>query len=313
MSILGSDTGGYVFISHSHQDIVKVRQIRNAMEEEGFEPLCFYLKCLSDEDEIEDLIKREIDAREWFVYIDSPNARASGWVRKEREYIASLGSKQIITIDLEAAGSMQDVSAKLIRGLRVVILCGESDMQMAQRLQQGFLEKDMQTVLVTADEKEENRPEAKEAGCIVILMSQNGIRAEDIDTLLPDHAEDDSVMVFAAMDDYDISSQEDNLREKSRVLCHIRNTDSKLRLEEFIRRAENEITNDLRKAFTEASSHSEVESYYLRNDSDPEAAGLAEEAHDRLDEEQRIKDDLLEAIENGTMQMTDELKKFLES
>ena len=106
MSILGSDTGGYVFISHSHQDIVKVRQIRNAMEEEGFEPLCFYLKCLSDEDEIEDLIKREIDAREWFVY-----ARASGWVRKEREYIASLGSKQIITIDLEAAGSMQDVSS----------------------------------------------------------------------------------------------------------------------------------------------------------------------------------------------------------
>ena len=129
MSILGSDTGGYVFISHSHQDIVKVRQIRNAMEEEGFEPLCFYLKCLSDEDEIEDLIKREIDAREWFVYIDSPNARASGWVRKEREYIASLGSKQIITIDLETAGSMQDVSAKLIRGLRVVILCSRSSLK----------------------------------------------------------------------------------------------------------------------------------------------------------------------------------------
>ena len=49
---------GYVFISHSHQDIRKVRQIRNAMEEAGFEPLCFYLKCLHDEDEIEGLIKK---------------------------------------------------------------------------------------------------------------------------------------------------------------------------------------------------------------------------------------------------------------
>ena len=49
--VMDLNQGGYVFISHSHQDIQKVRQIRNAMEEAGFEPLCFYLKCLSDEDE----------------------------------------------------------------------------------------------------------------------------------------------------------------------------------------------------------------------------------------------------------------------
>jgi len=41
--------GGYVFISHSHQDIEKVRKIRNEMEDQGFEPLCFYLKCLTDD------------------------------------------------------------------------------------------------------------------------------------------------------------------------------------------------------------------------------------------------------------------------
>ena len=74
--------GGYVFISHSHKDIAEVRKLRNRLEENGFEPLCFYLKCLTDKDEVDGLIKREIDAREWFVYVDSPNARDSEWVRK---------------------------------------------------------------------------------------------------------------------------------------------------------------------------------------------------------------------------------------
>ena len=33
----------------------------------------------------------------------------------------------------------------------------------------------------------------------------------------------------------------------------------------------------------------------------------------RLDEEERIKDDIRESIARGTMQMTEQLKKFLES
>ena len=72
--------GGYIFLSHSREDIEKVREIRNSLEEEGFEPLCFYLKCLTDDSEIEDLIKREIDAREWFVFANSENSRKSRWV-----------------------------------------------------------------------------------------------------------------------------------------------------------------------------------------------------------------------------------------
>ena len=42
-----NENGGYVFISHSHKDIEKVRILRNVMEENGFEPLCFFLKCLT--------------------------------------------------------------------------------------------------------------------------------------------------------------------------------------------------------------------------------------------------------------------------
>ena len=81
------NNGGWVFISHSHQDIDKVRKVRNHLERLGFEPLMFYLKCLSDEDEIEELIKREIDEREWFIYADSPMARSSKWVRAELVYL----------------------------------------------------------------------------------------------------------------------------------------------------------------------------------------------------------------------------------
>ena len=50
---------GYIFLSHSHKDINKVRQIRNQLEEEGFEPLCFYLKCLAS---ISRLIKSSISS-----------------------------------------------------------------------------------------------------------------------------------------------------------------------------------------------------------------------------------------------------------
>ena len=311
MYMNGSDKGGYIFISHSHQDIVKVRQIRNAMEEEGYEPLCFYLKCLTDEDEIEGLIKREIDAREWFVYADSPNARASDWVRKEREYISSLGTKQIITIDLDEAGSMDDVAEKLIRGLRVLIVYGESDLPMAQRLQQIFSEKDMQAVLRTAAMADQDGSD--DAGCIVVLMSRDGIRAENVSSVLADNADSEGIVVLALIDGYDISSQGDDLRDMCRAICYLRTADSKQRLEEFVRLVENEVTHDLRKAFEGATSHSEVEAFYLKNADNPEALKLAQEAQDRLDGEQRIKEDILESIERGTMKMTDELKKFLES
>lgn len=37
-----NNEGGWVFISHSHQDIDKVRYIRNRLEQRGFEPLLFF-------------------------------------------------------------------------------------------------------------------------------------------------------------------------------------------------------------------------------------------------------------------------------
>ena len=138
------DNGGYVFISHSHKDIKKVRQIRNIMEDSGFEPLCFFLKCLTDDDEVEGLIKREIDAREWFVYVDSPNSRSSKWVKKERDYIESLKNKKVINVNLDSGISVENISKILSKGLTIFVSYSARDKDFVLPLYDRLIEKEFQ-------------------------------------------------------------------------------------------------------------------------------------------------------------------------
>lgn len=79
----------WVFLSHSHEDYEKVRKVRDMLEDQHMRPLMFFLKCLNDNDEIDSLIKREIDCRTRFILCDSENAQKSDWVQKEVEYIKS--------------------------------------------------------------------------------------------------------------------------------------------------------------------------------------------------------------------------------
>ena len=81
--------GFWVFVSHSTKDFERVRLVRNALEDSGFRPILFYLKCLENETEVNDLLKREIDARKRFILCDSPNAQTSKFVQSEVEYIRS--------------------------------------------------------------------------------------------------------------------------------------------------------------------------------------------------------------------------------
>ena len=83
------EEGFWVFVSHSTKDFERVRLVRNALEDSGFRPILFYLKCMEDEDEINELLKREIDARRRFILCDSPNAQASKYVQSEVDYIRS--------------------------------------------------------------------------------------------------------------------------------------------------------------------------------------------------------------------------------
>lgn len=177
--------GGYIFISHSHNDIEKVRQIRNGLEENGFEPLCFYLKCLEDATEIEDLIKREIDAREWFVFVDSINSRKSDWVQLERNYINSTDSKKIINVNIHSADAVKNVIAKILKNLRIYFSFSHKDVVIANRIIKKFREKDYlvffdEGITVGANWVEEianQIAEASKEGCVIALITKNSIES----------------------------------------------------------------------------------------------------------------------------------------
>lgn len=79
----------WVFLSHSHEDYEKVRKVRDMLEDQHMRPLMFFLKCLNDHDEIDSLIKREIDCRTRFILCDTDESRKSAWVQREVEYIMS--------------------------------------------------------------------------------------------------------------------------------------------------------------------------------------------------------------------------------
>lgn len=114
--------GFWVFVSHSTKDFEKVRLVRNALEDSGFRPILFYLKCMENEDEINELLKREIDARRRFILCDSPNAQASKYVQSEVDYIRSKNRMYEIvdlsSIDLDSKDT-QDEVIKLIKPFRV--------------------------------------------------------------------------------------------------------------------------------------------------------------------------------------------------
>jgi hypothetical protein len=95
--------GAWIFLSHSHKDLEKVRLVRNELERKGHNPILFFLKCLDDEDAaLPDLLRREIEARNWFLLCDSPHSRTSRYVQDEVAIIKSLKGKVFETIDLSA-------------------------------------------------------------------------------------------------------------------------------------------------------------------------------------------------------------------
>jgi hypothetical protein len=100
------NNGSWIFISHSSDDIEKIRIIRNEFEKYGQNPLAFYLRCLNTDTEkniieLYDLIQREIEARDWFVYCESESARKSEFVKMERDYVQKCEKVFIWRINLD--------------------------------------------------------------------------------------------------------------------------------------------------------------------------------------------------------------------
>lgn len=117
----------WIFLSHSNKDYELVRKVRNLLEEQGKRPLMFFLKCLDDDNEVFELVKREIDARSRFILCKSRNTENSdGWVQKEFRYIQEQ-NKPYEIIDLENSGSFNDSIVRLIRRSKVFISYSNQD------------------------------------------------------------------------------------------------------------------------------------------------------------------------------------------
>lgn len=136
----------WVFVSHSTRDLEKVRHVRNALEKAGAEPVLFFLKCLSDHDEIDDLIKREIEARAFFLLCESANARNSKWVQDEVTHVRSLSGRQIEVIDLDSDWEAQlDGITRLIRKATAFFSFSLSDRQWVEPVRAALAARDFST------------------------------------------------------------------------------------------------------------------------------------------------------------------------
>lgn len=140
--------GGYVFVSHSHLDIEKVRKIRNFLEDEGMEPILFYLRCMDggDEsklDELKRLIFDEIDSREFFLYVKSDNAATSAWVQEELAYIRATHPDRITVIDIsDDELENQETLSRMVRGMRVFISSSSRDRELTERISNALEKRD---------------------------------------------------------------------------------------------------------------------------------------------------------------------------
>lgn len=120
----------WIFLSHSRLDLEKVRVVRNCLESAEAEPVLFFLKCLTDHDQIDELIKREIEARHIFLLCDSANARESKWVQEEVAHVRSLENRLIQVIDLDSDWELQlQGILKLLRNTKIFMSYSWMDRQ----------------------------------------------------------------------------------------------------------------------------------------------------------------------------------------
>ena len=180
----------WIFVSHSLKDWDRVRIVRNLLEDRGHKPLLFFLRCLNDSSEIDGLIRREIEARKWFVLCDSDNARNSRWVNEEVEIIKSLPGKIYETVDLHADLEEQIRRIDALSRRITVYLCyalgNRSDSSFARKLKKVLDEHeysvfDYESVPPGSLWKEKIEmaiDEATRRGFFLILLSMNAIHSE---------------------------------------------------------------------------------------------------------------------------------------
>ncbi|MBR3609696.1 MAG: toll/interleukin-1 receptor domain-containing protein [Bacteroidales bacterium] len=141
----------WIFLSHSNKDFAKVRLIRNYLEERSCRPLMFYLKCLSNDDEIDDLIKREIDCRTRFIICESSNSRSSKWVQSEIEYI-KLNERSYDIIDLSRSeDAIKDKLDDIIKNTQIFLSYSRRDYDIGKAVYSHLFKYDLRCLSSVED------------------------------------------------------------------------------------------------------------------------------------------------------------------
>jgi TIR domain len=144
--------GSWIFVSHSNKDFHAVRMLRNALEERGHFPLLFFLKSVSDEAELDSLLRREIEARDFFLLCDSENARSSRYVQEEVGFIKSLGTKVYETVDVSADWDLQLAKIEeLSRRATVFLSFVGEDSGVAEQIAAGLEARDFKVLNLHPD------------------------------------------------------------------------------------------------------------------------------------------------------------------
>ena len=204
----------WVFLSHSHEDFENVSLLRNLLEERGYRPIMFYLKCLDDNSEIDNLIKREIDCRAYFILCDSKNSRESRWVEEEENYIKSKGRIYEI-IDIESDQSqIRSAVSRFERRTSAFISYSRQDTIIAHAIKSSleanhyttyfavdnnfFIGSSFESIINKAITKNSNE------GFVVILLSQFFVRSsycmKELQLALGDRGTNTSSILLVSID-----------------------------------------------------------------------------------------------------------------
>ena len=186
--------GGYVFVSHSHLDLKEVREVRNYLEENGVEPILFYLRSMENCDEdrlslLRKLIYEEIDSREFFLYLESENSKNSQWVQEEVSYITETAPDKVFTASLDdGVDSVKSRLREFLRQMRVYISASYKDVMLANQLKKVLLANDFRVYADNTlaagvswfNEVTTTLKDLSEEGSVIVLLTENSLQSEHV-------------------------------------------------------------------------------------------------------------------------------------
>jgi hypothetical protein len=171
----------------------------------------FYLKCLSNDDEIDNLIKREIDCRTRFIICDSENSRESKWVQSEVAYIKS----QLRSYDvIDLSNSKEEINRqldKIIKNTQIFLSYSRSDAEFVSVVYSHVRKYDLRCYY---EEKEfvatKNYPEqvnnaidlAKDFGFVVFFASEKSLASKWVIYELQYAVDQGAKMLILLLDEY---------------------------------------------------------------------------------------------------------------